>query len=67
MTMDRIVPFIRERPELDIELAGEPGGERLVFRSAPSQRWKILKLLDDDYLHSLLTDADYEANSKSPL
>jgi hypothetical protein len=43
------------------------GSEQLVFHPDPQNRWRILKLLDDDYLHSSLTTVDYEVNSKSPM
>jgi hypothetical protein len=39
-------------------------GGRFVFSNAPEERWQLLKLLDDDYLDSQLTDAKYEVNSK---
>lgn len=51
-----------DRFGLDVEVSDE--GE-LVFDPAPSRRWEILKLLDDDYLTSEMTDNLYEANSKS--
>lgn len=37
-------------------------GNSLVFD--PSDRWRLLKILDDDYLRSGLTDRRYETNSK---
>jgi hypothetical protein len=39
--------------------------EQLQFRSEPEHRWRILKLVDDDYLRSTMTDARYEVNSKT--
>jgi hypothetical protein len=65
--MDRIAQLARSRPDLGIELSGPPGEEQLVFRPDIKHRFTILKLLDDDYLRSLLTDLEYEANSKSRL
>lgn len=41
------------------------GKERLVFQPDRENRWKLLKLLDDDFLKSDLTNTRYEANSKS--
>lgn len=67
MTMGNIIPFISKRPDLNIEVEGVKGKEELVFRSDPQHRWQILKLLDDDYLLSELTQTHYEANSKSVL
>jgi hypothetical protein len=67
MTMPTLVTFLKARPELQIDLEGPAGKEALVFYPDPPRRWRILKLLDDDYLHSQLTQIDYEANSKSVL
>jgi len=64
MTMDRLVAFVQAHPETEVEVTGCGDQARLVFRS-DRRRYKILKLLDDDYLHSLLTSRSYEANSKS--
>lgn len=65
LTMPRILQFIGEHPECGVEVAGTGDSAKLVFRSDPQHRFKILKLLDDDYLRSELTDLEYEANSKS--
>jgi hypothetical protein len=43
---------------------GADGRERLVFDPGRETRWLILKLLDDDYLDSRMTDQRYEVNSK---
>jgi hypothetical protein len=45
---------------------GPDGEERLVFDPGRETRWLILKLLDDDYLDSRMTDERYEVNSKLP-
>ena len=37
------------------------------FNANPNDRWLILKLLDDDFLGSIMTNQKYEVNSKSPL
>lgn len=63
MTMDRLLHFIGSA-QLEIDIEGDPGHEAIVFHPDPPRRWRILKLLDDDYLHSELTTIDYEANSK---
>jgi hypothetical protein len=65
--MDRVALPAKDRPDLGIELAGEPGHEQLRFRPDIKHRFAILKLLDDDYLRSLITDLEYEANSESRL
>jgi hypothetical protein len=45
-------------------LVKEEGRDHLKFDPAPSRRWILLKLLDDDYLNSNMTDNKYEANYK---
>jgi len=50
-----------------IDLQGPSGKEHLVFYNDPARRWRILKLLDDDYVRSELTKIEYESNSKTPL
>ena len=67
LRMNRVVRLATTRPDLGIELIGPAGRERLVFRPDPRSRFTILKLFDDDYVRSLLTDLDYEANSKTRL
>jgi hypothetical protein len=65
LTMPRLLKFVREHPECDVELDGEGDDAHLVFRNDIQHRFKILKLLDDDFLKSELTTLEYEANSKS--
>lgn len=53
---------------LDVEVQDMGGGQRqLVFDPSPAKRWRILKLLDDDYLGSVMTQAKYAVNSKIPM
>jgi hypothetical protein len=66
MTMPKLLKFARGHPEYQVDLSGEGDDAKLVFRNDPQHRFKILKLLDDDYLQSQLTDLEYEANSKGP-
>lgn len=66
MTTARLIQFAEERG-LEIDTEEVDGERRFVFYSDPQHRWRILKLLDDDYLHSALTELDYEVNSKSLL
>jgi hypothetical protein len=66
MTAERIIDFAEERG-IPIDTEEVEGERELVFRRDPQRRWRILKVLDDDYRHSSLTDTDYEANSKSPM
>lgn len=49
---------------LPIEVVRNNGQEMLVFDPDPSRRWILLKLLDDDYLNSVMTHLRYEVNSK---
>lgn len=64
MTMSRLTEFVREHPHLGIEVEGRGNTSQLVFNPGPATRFKILNLLDDDYLRSVLTERDYEAGSK---
>jgi Kiwa KwaB-like protein len=53
--------------QLDVRIVREDGQEKLVFEANPQGRWVILKMLDDDYLGSVMTNQKYEVNSKSAL
>ncbi len=64
LTMPKLVAFVESHPECKVEVVGEGDEAKLAFRSDPQHRFKILKLLDDDYLRSELTTLGYEANSK---
>jgi hypothetical protein len=64
MTMPKLLAFIRSNPHTNVTISGEGDAASLVFESDAQHRFKILKLLDDDYLQSQLTELDYEANSK---
>jgi hypothetical protein len=65
LTIDMLEPVIKEFT-IDLEVIEEDGETRLVFRTDAAHRWLILKLLDDDFLRSAMTDHLYEANSKLP-
>jgi hypothetical protein len=67
ITMSNLVAFIRQNPQTGVELSSDGDDARLVFRPDPQHRFKILKLLDDDYLESALTHLHYDANSKAAL
>jgi hypothetical protein len=64
MSMQRLVDFVHSHPQLAIEVEGVGASARLVFNPSPPTRFKILNLLDDDYLRSVITERDYEASSK---
>jgi hypothetical protein len=65
LTMPKLAAFVGKHPECGVEIAGEGEDAQFIFHTDPQRRFKILKLLDDDYLTSELTTLDYEANSKS--
>lgn len=61
--------YLKVKPVIDefnlgIPLKKENGRPMLIFQASPSERFKILKLVDDDYLRSKMTDLRYEVNSK---
>lgn len=64
MTMPKLIDYIEQHPHVDITIAGAGEDRKLVFDPIPRRRFQILKLLDDDFLHSILTTRDYEAGSK---
>lgn len=64
LTTARLVEFVTDHPQYDIATAEIDGEKTLKFDPAPQHRHKILRLLADDYLHSYLTNRDYEAGSK---
>lgn len=65
LDMSSVLTFLERNIHVDVEV--DRTGERpaLVFSSQPQHRWALLKLLDDDYLRSDLTNINYEANSKT--
>jgi hypothetical protein len=66
VTMQDIRRTIEEF-HIDVQIVDENGQERLLFEGSLAKRWLILKLLDDDYLGSTMTQQKYEVNSKSAL
>ncbi len=64
LTMENLLKFIDEHPHVDVDLEGQGSARRLVFKAGPAYRYKILKLLDDDFLRSGLTSLDYQVDSK---
>lgn len=64
LSMDAIAKTI-DAVGLDVSVVDDDGKHMLVFDpSTQESRWAILKLLDDDYLQSLMTEELYEASSK---
>ena len=64
LTTKNLVQFIKANPDYDIPLVDSNGKSILKFDPSPQRRHQIPKLLADDYLHSQLTDRNYEAGSK---
>lgn len=61
ITMDDIKKVIKEMG-LSLSVKEISGREKLTFDS--TDKWEILRLLDDDYLKSVMTGEKYEVNSK---
>ena len=64
ITLEQVKAVI-EKLGLDVQITKVNGQEQLQFDS--SDRWVLLKLLDDDYYQSTMTGRNYEANSKRDL
>ncbi|GGL85376.1 Kiwa anti-phage protein KwaB-like domain-containing protein [Nakamurella endophytica] len=65
ITMPRLLTFLADNPHIDVPLDRSGAEPRLQYDASPQHRWQLLKLLDDDYLHSQLTERNYEATSKT--
>lgn len=63
--MPSVVAFLERNPHVNVPIETSNGSPTLVFRPQAQQRWALLKLLDDDFLRSDLTNINYEANSKT--
>jgi hypothetical protein len=64
LTFDKVRQVIQQHNlPIAIEIATD-GSEKLVFDPDPQKRFLILKVLDDDYLHSNMTEQNYAVNSK---
>jgi hypothetical protein len=66
LTMPKLLKFIDGHPQYAVRTVGAGAARKLVFESTPAERYKILHLLDDDYLQSQLTQRSYETGSKIP-
>lgn len=62
ITIAKIKKVLKEFPKLKVQIKKDEGKEMLVFD--PSDKWALLRLLDDDYLKSLMTDKNYEVTGK---
>jgi hypothetical protein len=63
LSVSLLEPVIRDF-DLDVQTVVDGGTRKLVFDARPEGRFLILKLLDDDYLRSQMTERRYEVNSK---
>lgn len=52
---------------LSIQVIEIDGKEHLVYDAKAKDKWELLRLLNDDYLKSLLTEQKYEVTSKREL
>ena len=67
LTMPNLLFFLKSNPKIGVAVDRSGPEPSLVFETDAQHRWALLKLLDDDFLHSELTSRSYEANSKSEL
>lgn len=64
LTTKKLIKFVEENPDYNIPVATVDGAKVLRFDPSPQHRHQIPRLLADDYLHSYLTNRNYEAGSK---
>lgn len=64
LTSRNLIRFVESNPDYDIPLSTVQGQRALLFEPSPQHRHQIPRLLADDYLHSFLTERNYEAGSK---
>lgn len=64
LDMPSVLEFLARNPHIDVPIDESGATPALVFSPQAQHRWALLKLLDDDYLRSDLTNINYEANSK---
>lgn len=64
LTTKRLIQFARNNPDYKIPMGEVEGEPALRFDASPQHRHQIPKLLADDYLHSQLTQRNYEAGAK---
>lgn len=64
LTTEHLVDFVDVNPQFGVRVDGTGADRRLVFESGPQARYRILKLLADDFLRSDLSQHRYEAGSK---
>jgi hypothetical protein len=62
--MADIKKVLQEFPSLEVKIVKKDGKDMLLFD--PKDKWAVLRLLDDDYLGSVLTGEKYEVTGKRP-
>ena len=62
--MSDIKRTLKDFPDLGVKIVKKNGKEMLQFD--PEDKWAVLRLLDDDYLGSVLTGEKYEVTGKRP-
>lgn len=67
LTTEHLVEFVDANPQFGVRIGGTGDARRLVFEPSPQTRYRIVKLLADDFLRSDLTQRRYEAGSKQRL
>ncbi len=67
LDMPSVLEFLARNPHIDVPIDSSGDSPALVFQPQAQHRWALLKLLDDDYLRSDLTNINYEANSKTEI
>lgn len=63
ITMNDIKKVIKT-VNLNIQIKKTRGKEMLLFD--PADKWALLRLMDDDYLSSVMTNQNYEVTGKRP-
>ena len=64
LTTAKLVAFVGNNPDYNIPISTVDGTKVPRFDSSPQHRHQIPRLLADDYLHSYMTERNYEAGSK---
>jgi hypothetical protein len=64
LKMADIKKVLQEFPSLGVKIVRKGGKEMLFFDA--KDKWAVLRLLDDDYLGSVLTGEKYEVTGKRP-
>lgn len=65
LEMKDIKKVLKRVPDLGVKIVKHDGQEMLEFD--PKDKWAILRLLDDDYLDSIMTGSTYEVSGKRPI